>query len=293
LRVGDADEAAGSGLVHGHFGDERDAHAGADHGEKAGEVAAFEDDARIETGAIAGGDGGIAETVAIAEKEKWIAAKIGKLQGGAAREFVLLGQRCEETLAEERVSVEFVAADGKSQDGEVHGTGAEALEENRSDFFGDGEMDFGKFSGEGGEARSKPVGGDSGNGADYDGAGFGLQALGEFVLGAGEFVEDGAGAREEASAQFGEADGPAEAIEEAAAKLGFEFLDLLGERWLRDVALFGGAGEGAGVGDGAEVAELVEFHKGSLQPTVFSRTCPVLSVELMAVGCELVALFLP
>ena len=33
LRVGDADEAAGAGFVDGHFGDEGDAHAGADHGE--------------------------------------------------------------------------------------------------------------------------------------------------------------------------------------------------------------------------------------------------------------------
>jgi hypothetical protein len=80
LRVGDADEAAGLGFVDGHFGDERDAHAGADHGEEAGEVSAFEDDAGIEARAIAGGDGGIAEAVAVAKKEEWIAVKIGELQ---------------------------------------------------------------------------------------------------------------------------------------------------------------------------------------------------------------------
>jgi len=33
LGVSDADEAAGAGFVDGHFGDERDSHAGADHGE--------------------------------------------------------------------------------------------------------------------------------------------------------------------------------------------------------------------------------------------------------------------
>ena len=32
LGIGDADEAAEPGFVHGHFGDEGDAHAGADHG---------------------------------------------------------------------------------------------------------------------------------------------------------------------------------------------------------------------------------------------------------------------
>ena len=48
MGVRDADEAAGPGFVHGHFGDEGDAHAGADHGQEAGKVAAFEDDAGIE-----------------------------------------------------------------------------------------------------------------------------------------------------------------------------------------------------------------------------------------------------
>jgi hypothetical protein len=46
-------------------------------------VAAFEDDAGIEAGAIASGDGGIAKAVAVAKKKKWIAAKIGELQRGA------------------------------------------------------------------------------------------------------------------------------------------------------------------------------------------------------------------
>lgn len=65
-------------------------------------------------------------------------------------------------------------------------------------------------------------------------------------------------------AQIGEAHGAAEAIKEAAAEFGFEFLDLLGERRLGDVAFFRGAGKGGGVGDGAEVAELVEFHGGAI-----------------------------
>ena len=79
MGIGDADETAGSGFIDGHFGDEGDAHAGADHGEKTGEVAAFEDDAGIEAGTVAGGDGGIAETVAVAEKKKRITAEIGEL----------------------------------------------------------------------------------------------------------------------------------------------------------------------------------------------------------------------
>jgi len=67
-------------------------------------------------------------------------------------------------------------------------------------------------------------------------------------------VENGAGSREKGFAEIGEANGAAEAVEEAAAEFGFEFLDLLRERRLRDVALLGGAGEGAGIGNGGEVA---------------------------------------
>jgi hypothetical protein len=260
LGVGDANEAAGAGFVDGHFGDEGDAHAGADHGEKAGEMAAFEDDAGVEAGAVAGGDGGIAEAVAIAEKEEWIAAEVGELHRGTASELVSFGQRGVEALGEERVGVEFVAADGEGQDGEVDGAGAQAIEKNRSDFFGDGEMNFGEFAREGCEERCKPIRSNSGNRADNHGAGFGLQALGEFVLGAGEFVEYGAGAGEKGFTEIGEANGAAEAVEEAAAEFGFELEDLLGERGLGDVALFRGPGERPRVGDGGEVAELVEFH---------------------------------
>jgi len=83
-------------------------------------------------------------------------------------------------------------------------------------------------------------------------------------------MKDGAGSGEKGLAEISEADGAAEAIEEAPAEFGFEFLDLLGERGLRDVAFLCGAGERAGVGDGGEVAELVEFHKGSLQSTADS-----------------------
>ena len=138
LGVGNADEATGAGFVDSHFGDEGNSHAGSDHGEEAGEMAAFEDHARIEVGAITGGDGGIAEAVAVTEKEEWIVAKICELHGGTARKLVRFRQRGVEALGEERVGIEFVATDGEGQDSEVYGAGAEALEQNRGDFFGDG-----------------------------------------------------------------------------------------------------------------------------------------------------------
>lgn len=260
LGVGEADEAAGFGFIDGHFRDEGNTHAGADHGEKTGEMSAFEDHAGIEARAIAGGDGSFAETVAIAEKEEGIGAEVHELQRRTAREFVFFGESGVKAFREERMGVEFVTTDGQCQDGEIHGAGAEAIEKDRRDFFGDGEMDFREFAREGGEARGQPVGRDGGNGADDHRAGFGLQTLGNFVFGGGEFVEHGTRAWKKCRTEFSEANGATEAIEEAATEFGFEFEDLLGEGGLRDVAFFRRAGKRGGVCDGTEVAELVEFH---------------------------------
>jgi len=260
LRVGDANEAARFGFVYGHFGNERNAHAGANHGEQTGEVAAFENHARIEAGTVAGGDGGGAETMTVAEKEEGIAAEIGKLKRGAGGEFVIFGERGEETFGEERPGLELVTTNGEGEDGEIDGASAKTLKKDGSDFLGDGEMDFRKFAGEGSEPRWKPVGRDGGNGADDDGAGFGFETLGDFVFGGGKFVKNGTGAREKGMAEFGKADRAAEAIEEAAAEFRFELENLLGKGGLRDMAALGGPGERASVGDGGEVAELMEFH---------------------------------
>jgi len=119
LEVGDADEAAGFGFVDGHFRDEGNSHACTDHGEEAGEVATFEDDEGVEAGAITGGDGRVAEAVAVAKEKEWIAAEIGELQRGAAGELVGFRQRGVEAFRKERMCFEFVAAYREGEDGEV------------------------------------------------------------------------------------------------------------------------------------------------------------------------------
>ena len=66
LFIDDADVAALRFFVDGHFGNNGNAHACANHAEKAAELAAFENDLRMESRAVTGGNGGIAETVAVA-----------------------------------------------------------------------------------------------------------------------------------------------------------------------------------------------------------------------------------
>jgi len=258
--VSDAHVAAAGDFVDGHFGDDGNAHACADHAEKAAELAALENNLRMEMGAIAGGDGGIAKTMAIAEKEERFGAQIFQREGAAGDEFVFFGKGGEEAFGEQGKGFEFVAADGEGENGDIDGAGAEALEKDRSDFFNDGEMNLGEFAREGSEEGREEVGRDGRNDTDADGPAEGIFLLDDVAAGGFEFTENGASAWKKGFADLGEADGAAEAVEEAGAEFVFKFQDLLGERRLGDVRLFGGAAEGAGFGDGAEVAELVEFH---------------------------------
>jgi hypothetical protein len=115
--------------------------------------------------------------------------------------------------------------------------------------------------GKGGKHRRKKIRRDSGDYADRDVAGDGVFTFDDVAAGRLEFAEDRASAGEEGFADFGEADGAAETIKQAGAEFGFEFEDLLRKRGLRDMRVFGGAGETAGGGDGTEVAELVQFHR--------------------------------
>ncbi len=67
LFIGDPHVAALRFFLDGHFRDDGNSHAGADHAEQAAELATFENDLRMQTRAIAGGNGGIAETVAVTQ----------------------------------------------------------------------------------------------------------------------------------------------------------------------------------------------------------------------------------
>src|SRR6266478_9273210 len=76
LFIGDAHVAALRFLLDGHFGNNGDAHASADHAEKAAELAAFKNDLRMETRPVTSGNGGVAEAVTIAQKQEWFGTEI-------------------------------------------------------------------------------------------------------------------------------------------------------------------------------------------------------------------------
>ena len=86
LFIGDADVAALRLFLDGHFRDDRNSHARADHAEKTAELAAFENDLRMEPRAITGGDGRIAKTVAVAQQKKRLLPEITQRDRPAAGE---------------------------------------------------------------------------------------------------------------------------------------------------------------------------------------------------------------
>ena len=116
---------------------------------------------------------------------------------------------------------------------------------------------------EGSKLRRKKIRRDGGNHADAKRPSDGVFTLDDVALGGFKLAEYGASPREEGLAEIGEANGTPEAVEQASSELVFELEDLLGERRLRDMRLLGRTAEGAGFGDGAEVAELVKFHGDS------------------------------
>ena len=75
-----------------------------------------------------------------------------------------------------------------------------------------------------------------------------------------ELAKDRASPGEKRFPHLRETNSTPETVKEAGTKFVFQFADLLREGRLRDVRLLRAAAEAAGIGDGAEVAELVKFH---------------------------------
>ena len=59
---------------------------------------------------------------------------------------MIFGKRGEEALGEQRGCFEFVAADGKREDGNVDGSRAEPIEKYGRNFFNDGKPNLREFA---------------------------------------------------------------------------------------------------------------------------------------------------
>ena len=173
---------------------------------------------------------------------------------------MVIRQRSEEALGEQRKRFELVAPDRQGEYGEIDFAAADLLEEDRCDFFDHRKPHLGKFSREPCQALRKKVRGNRGDDADRDGTADGILLFGHIAASGFELSEYRASSREKRLTNFCEAHGAAEAVEKTHPEFVLEFHDLLGEGGLRDVRLLRGAAEGAGFGYGAEVTKLVKLQ---------------------------------
>src|ERR1700687_3166465 len=192
--VGDVYVTARRILFDGHFRNDGDTHAGADHAEKTAELAAFKNNLGMKARTIAGGDGGVAKAVAIAQQQEGFGAEVFQEERAALGGFAIFGERGEEALGEQRDGFEFVAADGKREDGDVNGARTETVQKDRCDFFHDRQQGLWKFAGERSELRRGGIGGNRGDDAGADGGGGGFLALDDVAFGGFQLAENGAGA---------------------------------------------------------------------------------------------------
>jgi hypothetical protein len=261
LLIGDPDIAALRFFLDGHFGNNGNAHASADHAEQTAELAALENNLGTKPRAVAGGNGGIAETVAVAQEQERLGAKIFERKRRAGVELVFFGERGEEPLGQKWNSHEFVATERERQNGDVDGAGSETLQENWRNLFDHSKSNLWEFARESSQARRKEIRSNCRDDADGDGTTGELFAFDDVAFGGFQFAKDGVGAREKRLAKLGEPHGAPEAVEEAGAEFILQLEDLLGERRLGYVRLFRSAAERASLSHGAEVTELVEFHE--------------------------------
>ena len=195
--------------------------------------------------------------MAIAQEEERLLSQIAERERATARERMFPGKGCKQAFGEQREGVEFVAADRQRENGNVDDAGTQAIEQHRRNFFDHCDMGLRELAREGRELRWQKVRGDRGDHTDGERAGDGVLTLDDVAFGCFELAQDSARARQKCLAEIGEPYRTAEAIKEARAKFVFQLQDLLGERRLRDVRLFGSAAEGASLGHGAKIAELM------------------------------------
>ena len=190
LIIGDMDVMASRILLDGHFRNYGDTHSGAYHAYETAELAAFKNNLGKQVSAIASGDGGLAKAVAIAEQEEWFGAEVLQGKRAALSESVVPREGGEEALSEQRGGFEFVAPDGKSQDGHVNRTRAKPVKKNRGNFFCDTEKGLRKLARERSEESWEEIRGNSGNDTDADWSANRAFALNNIASGGFELAEN-------------------------------------------------------------------------------------------------------
>ena len=135
LFVGNGHVAARWILLDDHLRNDGNTHSCTDHAEQTAELAAFENNLGMQARTIAGGDGGVAKAVAVAEKYEGFGAKVFQDERATFGKSVIFRKRSEEALSEQQGRFEFVTTNGKREDGDVNGARTETVQKDGRNFF--------------------------------------------------------------------------------------------------------------------------------------------------------------
>jgi hypothetical protein len=225
-------------------------------------VVGLEDGGHLSAAVLAGGEHVVAEAVAVFEQHQLFAEEIEAVLVEWSGETVVFGGDEDERVSKESAADDVAMMQRKRDDDEVEFGGLQAVDEALGDVFGEADINVGVLLLESRQIGCNEVREDCGNDADAEGTADIGGELADLRGGLFGLTENLLRERIEAIASMGEADGSSLPGEELGTEGEFEAADLLRERRLRDADLLGCFGEAAGLDDSAEVAELVEFHRG-------------------------------
>ncbi|GGF15192.1 hypothetical protein GCM10011321_03790 [Youhaiella tibetensis] len=205
-----------------------------------------------------GGDGLVAQAVALIEQQDALGREAGERHRALGRFVARRGEH--EGIGEERGDGQPRAARRRfaGDERQVELAFGQGLEQRFGATFAGAENEVRKLRLEGREYVGQQIGRDGGDKSEPNRPG----GLAGMALGEGHQVVGGlehlAGAFDEFGPERGRAHGPALAVEKGGAAELLDELDLLGKRRLGDAAAFGGTPEMAGFGKDQSIAHLLE-----------------------------------
>lgn len=160
----------------------------------------------------------------------------------------------------EVAGVQFGEADWRTEQTDIQGIQAQALELLDGSEFVQGELDTGEFLAIAAQCAGEPAGGGWREDADAQGADEAVLDIADALLGAFDSHEDFARFVQKNAAGRGELDGAGGTFEQLQAEFVLEGFDLNAERGLGKMQALGSAPEVQFLRHGDEIAQMSQFH---------------------------------
>lgn len=264
---GDGEEDEAGGLDAGDAREEAYAEMGGDEGGGGIDVVAFEDDGRADAGDGAELVGEDAQAVVGLEGDEGLAFEVLQVDALPAGEGMVLRHDGEEFFRVEVEPSELLHVHHDGAEADVGFAFEEAPGEDGGVVLVEIELDVRIELLEFAQELGQDVDAEGVHEGEADDAVVGIALAFDLLPAFFELAQGPFGVDEEALARGGEEDLPAAPFEERRAELLLELVDGAGEGGLGDGNFLRCAREVARIGKGAEVFQLVDFHRASFRPT--------------------------